>query len=54
MHSALFEHQQALDDEHLVRYAFELDLDAARFQRELVSHVYADRVGEDFQSGTPA
>ena len=35
----------------LVRYAFELDLDAARFRRELVTHAYAHRVAEDFQSG---
>src|SRR5881275_517537 len=31
MHDSLFEHQQALDDAHLVRYAAELKLDVDRF-----------------------
>jgi NhaA family Na+:H+ antiporter len=51
MHDYLFEHQYALDDEHLIRYAAELGLDTERFERELTEHVYADRVREDFLSG---
>jgi protein-disulfide isomerase len=51
MHDALFEHQQALDDRHLVRYADAVGLDASRFQDELSSHVYKSRVREDFTSG---
>src|SRR5258705_9468430 len=35
MHAALFGHQTALEDEDLVRYATELDLDPARFGAEL-------------------
>lgn len=50
MHAYLFEHQDALDDEHLVQYAADLGLDAERIRRELVGHVYADRVREDFSS----
>ena len=50
MHAHLFEHQQALEDEDLVRYASDLGLDAERFRLELAGHVYADRVREDFAS----
>jgi NhaA family Na+:H+ antiporter len=51
MHSLLFEHQQALDRDHLIQYAAELGLDTERFARELDEHVYADRVQRDFRSG---
>jgi protein-disulfide isomerase len=51
MHDTLFEHQQALDDTHLVLYAVALDLDKDRFVREMAEHVYADRVLEDLLSG---
>lgn len=51
MHDALFERQNALDDRHLVSYAQALGLDESRFAHELRSHVYHDRVREDFLSG---
>ena len=51
MHTALFEHQEALEDDHLVQYAADLDLDGARIRRELGAHSYAGRVREDFESG---
>jgi protein-disulfide isomerase len=51
MHACLFEHQQALDDVHLMAYATALDLDVFRFNREMTQHRYADRVREDFLSG---
>jgi protein-disulfide isomerase len=51
MHDYLFEHQQALDDAHLVHYAVALELDKDRFVREMTAHVYANRVREDFLSG---
>jgi protein-disulfide isomerase len=51
MHVALFEHQEALEDDHLVQYAADLDLDTARIRRELGAHSYAGRVREDFESG---
>jgi protein-disulfide isomerase len=51
MHDSLFEHQQALDDTHLVHYAAALQLDQEKFVREMTEHVYAPRVREDFLSG---
>jgi protein-disulfide isomerase len=51
MHVALFEHQEALQDDRLVQYAADLDLDTARIRRELGAHAHAARVREDFESG---
>src|SRR5204863_8420836 len=52
MHDLLYQRQAALADDDLVRYARELGLDAERVGRELVTHVHAARVREDFVSGT--
>jgi len=52
MHDTLYEHQDALSDAHLVRYAAALGLNVERFEREMASHAYAARVAEDFRSGT--
>jgi len=52
MHDLLYQRQAALADEDLVRYARELGLDGERVRRELVAHVHAARVNEDFVSGT--
>jgi protein-disulfide isomerase len=51
MHDYLFEHQQALDDTHLVQYADALNLDKETFKREMIEHVHTNRVREDFLSG---
>jgi protein-disulfide isomerase len=51
MHDYLYEHQQALDDKHLEKYASELALDLARFKNDMFMHVHAARVREDFLSG---
>ena len=51
MHDSLFEHQRALDDAHLVQYAVALNLDKETFTREMIEHVHANRVREDFLSG---
>jgi protein-disulfide isomerase len=51
MHDRLFERQFALEDEHLIEYATELGLDAARVARELAAHSYKARVRDDFMSG---
>ena len=51
MHAALFEHQAALEDEDLLRYAGELGLDTARFRAELRADAHADRVHADFLEG---
>jgi protein-disulfide isomerase len=51
MHDWLFAGQNALDDQALIRYARELDLDAETLPQELYDHAYAARVDEDLQSG---
>ena len=51
MHDMLFEHQEELDDLHLIQYATDLKLDVTLFEMELATHVYAGRVREDFMSG---
>jgi protein-disulfide isomerase len=51
MHAELFEHQAALEDEDLLRYAAELDLDAGRFRAELDAHTHGSRVRADFRGG---
>jgi protein-disulfide isomerase len=51
MHDALFEHQHALQAQNLAALAMELDLDAARFSRELLAHAHLNAVREDFLSG---
>jgi formate-nitrite transporter family protein len=51
MHAALFEHQDALEDEALRSYALEIGLDGERVERDLESGTYARRVRDDFRSG---
>lgn len=51
MHAHLFEHQRALDDAHLPRYADEVGLDTERFSAEMAEHAREARVREDFSSG---
>jgi len=51
MHQMLFEHQDALDDEHLLHNAAALGLDTERFKWELQNHVFEHRVSEDVESG---
>ena len=51
MHDMLFEHQDALEPEELVAYAHALDLDRARFARDLEDGVYTRRVRDDFRGG---
>jgi protein-disulfide isomerase len=51
MHDYLYEHQQALDDRHLLEAAEQVGLDAARFWQEIEAHSYAARVREDFLGG---
>ena len=51
MHAALFEHQTALEERDLLRYAAELDLDLARFGAELKAGTHTDRVREHFRGG---
>jgi protein-disulfide isomerase len=51
MHDALFEHQNALDEGHLLKYAAAFGLDRQQFQDDLASHALAERVRHDFVSG---
>ena len=51
MHDMLYENQQALEDEDLLRYATALGLDVSRFTRDIAKHGPAGRVREDFRSG---
>ena len=46
-----FEHQQALDDKYLEKYADNLGLNLAKFNIDMSSHVHAGRIREDFLSG---
>jgi len=47
----LYEHQNALDERSVARYAESLRLDVERFRSELRGETYASRVHEDFMSG---
>src|SRR5579862_6508760 len=51
MHDLLYEHQDALEDEDLVRYARALHLDMTRFVKEMEAGAYLERVRADFSSG---
>jgi protein-disulfide isomerase len=51
MHDHLYENQRHLKDEDLRSYAERLDLDLELFDKELMEHVHADRVHDDFMSG---
>jgi protein-disulfide isomerase len=51
MHALLFERQQALRTNDLIRYAEELGLDVERFRRELKNETHRERVRSDFLAG---
>ena len=51
MYDVLFAHQRRLEDADLARYAEQVDLEPARFERELAGHVHAGRIDEDVRSG---
>jgi len=51
MHAYLFEHQKALEDADLKRYALELALDSERFARERASPAIENRIDRDVASG---
>jgi protein-disulfide isomerase len=55
MHDYLFEHQQALDDNHLLKYAAALGIDTDKFRKEMSGHNYASQIekslGEGIASG---
>ena len=51
MHDLIYEHQRALETQHLLSYAERLGLDVGRFEQDLVGHVHLARVKADFEGG---
>ena len=51
MHDLLFEHQRELEDADIQKYAAQLGLDLARFERDLNAESVAQRVDADRQLG---
>ena len=51
MHDALYENQDALEEEDLVEYAGNIGLDAQRLATEVESGAHIGRVREDFDGG---
>ncbi len=51
MHDYLFEHQKALDDNHLLEYAQKVGLDIDRFKKEMSGHIYAPVINESLRNG---
>ena len=51
MHDYLFEHQKALDDDHLLQYAQKIELDIHKFKDDVSRHVYAPLIEESLKGG---
>jgi len=51
MHDLIFDNQQFLEDEHLVRYAALVGCDLDQFARDIDSDEVAEKVRSDFLSG---
>lgn len=51
MHDALFENQDALEDEHLTDYAKRVGLDDKKFTRDLQNDAFKKRIRADFTGG---
>jgi protein-disulfide isomerase len=51
MHDLLFENQEDLEGESLVRYAQRVVSDAERWVRDMNNRAFRERVDEDFKSG---
>jgi protein-disulfide isomerase len=51
MHDTLFENQDALEQEDLIRYAEDLDLDVDRFLSDLARGTHLSQVRSDFRGG---
>ena len=54
MHDSLYEHQEALEDEDLARYAAAIGLDARLLMSEVQAGTQTARIREDFRSGARA
>jgi protein-disulfide isomerase len=51
MHDTIFEHQHALEDDDLVRYAEAIGVEAHRIAEDLANRTYEKHVRDDFRSG---
>jgi protein-disulfide isomerase len=51
MHDLIFENQDRLEPNDLVAYARQAGLDITRFEQDMESGAYSERVREDFMSG---
>ena len=51
MHDHLFEHQRALDDEHLHQYAAALGLETEIFDQDMAQHRFGGRIERDLLDG---
>jgi protein-disulfide isomerase len=51
MHDYLFEHQHALDDEHLHQYAAALGLETEIFDQDMAQHRHAGKIERDLREG---
>ena len=51
MHDLLYRNQAALDEESLLGYADDLELDSEQFASDLAEHRHASRIQEDVTSG---
>ena len=51
MHDYLFEHQNALDNSHLLEYARTVGLDIKKFEAEILKHVYAPGIKDSLING---
>src|SRR3989440_12555732 len=51
MHDYLFEHQRALDDNHLLKYAATLGIDTDKFRKEMSGHIYASQIDKSLGEG---
>ncbi|WP_223649097.1 DsbA family protein [Hymenobacter psoromatis] len=51
MHDALYEHQNQLDEQHLIGFARQLGLDIEKFTQDMQNPTMAGKVESDFESG---
>jgi protein-disulfide isomerase len=51
MHNYLFEHQQALDDNHLLKYAEMFGIDTNKFRSEMSGHIYTSMIDKSLGEG---
>ncbi len=51
MHDALYENQDALDDNNLTAYAEKIGLDDKKFKKDLQNDAFRERIRHDFTGG---